>query len=148
MTTLPSAKSISPSKWSSFRDANIITTIPTVCSPSDSHSKVNILRASQSFWSAVKNHSAIGRKIKEDFTGILCLTHTKVASLVGRAEEKALTTEDGSKVLTEALHQMHLDRFWDQCFLSICWDKPLDPWLGILSVSTRIPELLQEGICL
>lgn len=49
-TTLPSEKSISPSKWSSFRDAHIITTIPTVCSPSDSHSRVNILqegRASQ-----------------------------------------------------------------------------------------------------
>lgn len=44
-TTLPSEKSISPSKWSSFRDAHIITTIPTVCRPSDSHSRVNILQA-------------------------------------------------------------------------------------------------------
>lgn len=53
-TTLPSEKSINPSRCSSFREAKIITTMPTVCRPSDSHSKDSIVWDSLSCQSAAK----------------------------------------------------------------------------------------------
>lgn len=143
-TTLPSEKSISPSKWSSFRDAHIITTIPTVCSPSDSHSRVNILQAGR----ASQPPDSFGAE------GV----NERIRAISGL--EQRLVREESEQLLADAPGQAAAPRGEDRPGLKSslscwCWHlpdgvpQPQLAGLGTLRYSLRVLGLqsCERNIC-